>query len=140
MQAGYGAYKSKQAETNDQGKLILVTYDVAIKHARQAMEVFDDKKQIETRIKHVFKIQDALEELQCALNMDAGGEIAANLYNLYTFMFQCTVDANIKNDKTQLEEVLGYLETLREAWAQATVKAKAETSPQMNFEKMAISG
>lgn len=140
MQAGYGAYKSKQAETNDQGKLILVTYDVAIKHAKLAMELFDDRKQIEARTKHVFKVQDALEELQCALNLEAGGEIAANLYNLYTFMFQCTVDANIKSDKSLIEEVLRYLETLRDAWAQATVKAKAEGAPQMNLEKMAISG
>jgi flagellar protein FliS len=139
MQAGYGAYKGKQAETNDQGKLILVTYDVAIKHAKLALEIFDDKKQIEARVKHIFKIQDALEELQESLNMDAGGEIANNLYNLYTFMFQATVDANIKNDKTLVEEVLRYLETLRDAWAQATVKAKAEMAPQMSFENMAMS-
>jgi len=140
MQAGYGAYKGKQAETNDQGKLIVVTYDVAIKHSKLALEIFDDKKQIEARVKHIFKVQDALEELQESLNMDAGGEIAANLYNLYTFMFQSTVDANIKNDKTLIEEVLRYLETLRDAWAQAAVKAKAETAPQMNFENMAFSG
>jgi len=140
MKAGYGAYQSKQAETNDQGKLILVTYDVAIKHAKLALEIFEDKKQIEARVKHIFKIQDALEELQCSLNMEAGGDIAANLYNLYTFMFHLTVDANIGNDRTLLEEALRYLETLREAWGQATVKAKAEAAPQIKFENMTVSG
>jgi len=139
MRSGYGAYKGAQSETNDQGKLILVTYDVAIKHAKLALEKFDDKKLIEERVKHIFKIQDALEELQVSLNMDAGGEIAANLFNLYSYMFHATVDANIHNDKSRVSEVLGHLETLREAWATATVKAKAEAMPAMKFENMAVS-
>ena len=54
-------------------------------------------------------------------------------------MFNLTVDANIHNDKTKVEEVLDYLETLRAAWAEATVKAKVEATPAMNFENMAVS-
>ncbi|MDR0330218.1 MAG: flagellar export chaperone FliS [Chitinispirillales bacterium] len=138
MKAGYGAYKGAQTETKDQGKLILVTYDIAIKHAKLALEVFDDKKKIEERAKHIFKIQDALEELQIALNMDAGGEIAANLFQLYTYMYNVTVEANIRTDKTKIEEVLQYLETLREAWAQANLKSKAESAPELNLENAAV--
>jgi flagellar protein FliS len=137
MKAGYGAYKGAQSETNDKGKLILVTYDVAIKHAKLALEVFDDKKKIEERAKHIFKIQDALEELQVSLNMDAGGEIAANLFNLYSYMFSVTIDANIHSDKAKMEEVLKFLETLREAWAQANLKSKAESAPDINLENAA---
>jgi flagellar protein FliS len=139
MNVGYGAYKAKQAETNDQGKLILVTYDVAIKHIKLAIEKFDDKKLIEERTKHIFKVQDALEELQSSLNMEAGGEIAQNLYNLYGYMFKTTVDANIGHDKGKMEEVLKYLETLRDAWAQATIKAKAETAPDIRAENLTMS-
>jgi len=139
MKVGYGAYKGAQTETNDQGKLILVTYDVAIKHAKLALEKFEDRKAIEERVKHIFKIQDALEELQVSLNMDAGGDIAANLFNLYSYMFDATVEANIHNDRTKVEEVLRYLETLRDAWSQATIKAKADAAPAMSFENMAMS-
>jgi len=138
MKAGYGAYKGAQSETNDKGKLILVTYDVAIKHAKLAIEVFDDKKKIEERAKHIFKVQDALEELQVSLNMEAGGEIAANLFKLYTYMFSVTIDANIHSDKSKIEEVLRYLETLREAWAQANLKSKAESSPDLNLQNAAV--
>ncbi|MDR2578683.1 MAG: flagellar export chaperone FliS [Chitinispirillales bacterium] len=139
MKSGYGAYKGAQTETKDQGKLILVTYDVAIKHAKLALEKFDDKRMIEERVKHIFKIQDALEELQVSLNMDAGGEIATNLFNLYSYMFHLTVDANIQTDKTKIEEVLEHLEALREAWALATVQAKADASPTLNLESAAVS-
>lgn len=139
MKLGYGAYKTSSADTNDQGKLILVTYDVAIKHARLALEKFEDKKAIEERAKHIFKVQDALEELQQSLNLDAGGEIAANLYNLYSFMFRASVDANISNNRSKLEEVLNYLETLRTAWGEATVKAKAEAAPELDLAHAAVS-
>jgi len=126
MRQGYSAYRNAPIDTNDQGKLLLVTYDVAIKHARLALEKFDDKKLLEQRVKHVYKIQDALEELQQALNLGAGGEIAMNLYNLYGYMFNISVDANISNNKAPIEEILTYLESLRTAWAEATLKSKAE--------------
>jgi flagellar protein FliS len=139
MKLGYGVYKTAQVDTNDQGKLILLTYDIAIKHAKLAVEKFDDKKLIEERTKHIYKIQDALEELQQSLNMDAGGEIAVNLYNIYTYMFEATVQANIHSDKSKVVEVLGYLETLRAAWGEATVLAKAAI-PDMNLQSMAVRG
>ena len=134
MRQGYSAYRNAPIDTNDQGKLLLVTYDVAIKHAKLALEKFDDRKLLEERVKHVYKIQDALEELQQALNLDAGGEIAMNLYNLYGYMFSISVDANISNNKAPIEEILTYLESLRSAWAEATLKAKAEGMP--NTEEM----
>jgi flagellar protein FliS len=138
MKAGYGAYKGAQSETNDKGKLVIVTYDVAIKHSKLALEAFDDKKRIEERAKHIFKVQDALEELQVSLNMEAGGEIAANLFKLYTYMFNATIEANIHTDKAKLEEVLRYLETLREAWNQANLKSKAESAPDINLKNAAV--
>ncbi|MDR0307907.1 MAG: flagellar export chaperone FliS [Chitinispirillales bacterium] len=139
MRQGYNAYKNAPIDTNDQGKLLLVTYDIAIKHAKLAIEKFDDKKLLEERGKHIYKIQDALEVLQQALNLDAGGEIAVNLYNLYSYMFSITVDANISNNRGPVEEVLGYLESLRAAWAEATLKAKAEATAEPELASVAVS-
>jgi flagellar protein FliS len=79
-----------------------------------------------------------LEELQVSLNMEAGGEIAANLFKLYTYMFNATIEANIHTDKAKMEEVLQYLETLRGAWEQANLKSKAESAPDINLENAAV--
>ncbi|MFW6244460.1 MAG: flagellar protein FliS, partial [Fibrobacterota bacterium] len=70
MRQGYSAYRNVSIDTTDQGKLILITYDVAIKHARLALEKFEDKKLVEQRTKHIFKIQDALSELQSSLDLN----------------------------------------------------------------------
>ena len=123
MTNGYGAYKVTHVETADKGKLILIAYDVAIKHCKISLEQFGDPKQIMDRTKHICRAQDAITELMGALRMDVG-EIAHNLYRLYDYILRRMVEANIKNDRSKIEEVLGYLVDLRDAWSQAIINVK----------------
>ncbi len=127
MKQGYDAYKSANVDTADQGKLILICYDVAIKHCKLALEKFDDRTLLEERTKHLFKVQDAITELLSALKMDVG-EIAVNLYKLYDYMLRSIVEASIKHKKEKITEILGYLEDLRSAWAEAVIKVKQDSS------------
>jgi flagellar protein FliS len=122
---GYVAYKTTKVETADQGKLILIAYDVAIKHCKISLDQFGKYEFIEERTKHICRAQDAITELLGALRMDVG-EIARNLYRLYSYINRRLVEANIKNDPTPVEEVLKYLEDLRDAWRQAIVNIKKE--------------
>jgi flagellar secretion chaperone FliS len=139
MKQGYNAYRSANVDTADQGKLILICYDVAIKHCKMAMEKFDDRKLLEERTKHLFKVQDAITELLSALNMDVG-EIALNLYKLYDYMLRSIVEASIKNQKEKVVEILGYLEDLRGAWAEAIIKVKKESVQEIESNKVAMVG
>jgi flagellar protein FliS len=139
MKQGYTAYRSANIDTADQGKLILITYDVAIKHAKLALEIFDDHQQLETRTKHLFKTQDAITELLSALRLDVG-EVAQNLYRLYDYMLRSLVDANVKNNKNKVTEIIGYLETLREAWTEAISKVKQQSSSPIEMSSVGISG
>ena len=63
MKQGYNAYKTANVETADQGRLILIAYDIAIMNCKLALEKFDDRHLLEERTKHIFKVQDALTEL-----------------------------------------------------------------------------
>jgi flagellar protein FliS len=127
LKNGYSAYRTANIDTADQGKLILIAYDVAIKHCRQAMEKFADKKLLEQRTKHLLKAQDAIAELMGSLRLDVG-EIAHNLYRLYEYMMHSLVEANIKNNGSKIAEVLEYLENLRSAWNEAIYTLKRETA------------
>jgi flagellar protein FliS len=139
MKQGYNAYRSANVDTADQGKLILICYDVAIKHCKLAIEKFDDRKLLEERTKHLFKVQDAITELLSALKMDVG-EIALNLYKLYDYMLRSIVEGSIKNQKHKVVEILGYLEDLRGAWAEAIIKVKQESAPVLESDKVAMVG
>jgi flagellar protein FliS len=125
MNQGYTAYRSANVDTADQGKLILIAYDVAIKHCRLALEKFGDYHLLSERTKHIFKVQDALTELLSALRLDVG-EIAHNLYRLYDYMLRAMVQASVKNEKGKVEEVLGYLVNLRSAWEDAVMQVKCQ--------------
>jgi flagellar protein FliS len=138
MKQAYMAYRNANVDTADQGKLILIAYDVAIKHCKLALEKFDDMHFLEQRTKHIFKVQDAVTELLSALRLDVG-EVAQNLYRLYDYMLRAMVQASVKNDKAKVEEVLRYLVELRESWEVAIHKVKNDAAA-MSVESVVASG
>ena len=139
MQQGYNAYRTAAIDTTDQGKLILIAYDVAIKHCKLALEKFDSTKKIEERTQHLFKAQDAITELLSALKVDVG-EVGKNLYKLYDYMLRTLIDAGVHNNPTKVTEVLGYLENLRSAWNEAIRKLKMESAPSIEIGNVAVQG
>lgn len=54
--------------------------------------------------------------LKGALNLNAGGEIAANLEALYAYMVQRLLQANLENSDEKLREVHRLLGELKSAW------------------------
>ncbi len=54
--------------------------------------------------------------LRSSLDMSAGGEIAANLDNLYEYIERRLLEANLNNDVAILEEVLSLLREIKTAW------------------------
>ncbi|MFW6255098.1 MAG: flagellar export chaperone FliS [Chitinivibrionales bacterium] len=141
MKNAYSTYRSANVDTADQGKLIIIAYDVAIKHCRLSLEKFGSYELIEQRTKHLFKAQDALNELMSALRMDVG-QIAQNLYQLYDYMIRRLIHANSNDDKSAVEECLTYLVDLRDAWQVAirNVKTQNASSDTAGNDSIAITG
>ena len=86
----------------------------AVKHARQAMSdgrVGDNGRYIG----HAARIID--EGLKAPLNLQAGGELALNLRDLYDYVLVRLMHANLRNDDAALQEVLRLIEPVREGWA-----------------------
>lgn len=54
--------------------------------------------------------------LRDGLNLEKGGEMAANLDNLYAYMMQRLSMANLKNDPAMLDEVAKLLREVKEGW------------------------
>ena len=53
-------------------------------------------------------------------------EIAHQLLPLYNYVYDRLVEANMKSDLAQLDEAKNIITELRDAWAQAMKKARAE--------------
>ena len=56
------------------------------------------------------------EGLRCTLNLEAGGELATDLSDLYAYTTLRLTQANLRNDEAALDECKRLIEPLREAW------------------------
>ncbi|MFQ6370315.1 flagellar export chaperone FliS [Shewanella sp. YIC-542] len=57
-----------------------------------------------------------IQGLNNSLVMEEGGDIAANLRQLYDFMLRRITEANINNDVQALDDVSSLLREIKEAW------------------------
>ncbi len=114
----YTAYHRTNVETADQRQLILMLYDGAIRFMRQAVTSIEGKD-MEAAHNYLIRARDIVTELLSTLKPEKGGQVGENLKNLYVYMFNRLVEANLNKDKAGVEEVIGLMLTLREGWAQA---------------------
>lgn len=114
---GLKEYQEANLETASQGKLLLMLYDGGIRFLVQAQSAMEARNFTEAH-KHLLKAEDVLTELMASLRLEVG-EIAQNLYRLYEYMNWRLIQANLKRDVGMVNEVIGHLRSLREAWVEA---------------------
>jgi flagellar protein FliS len=117
---GYQAYKKTQIQTADQGNLILLCYDGAINFIRQAIKAHNEDN-VTAMSELLTKGQNVLWELINGLNFEAG-EIAYKLDSLYNYMIRRLIDGQYYNTIDPLNEVIAYLQELRESWQTIILK------------------
>lgn len=67
--------------------------------------------------------------LRASLDLNVGGELAKNLHDLYVYMGQRLLIANLRNNAAALAEVALLLEQLGSAWEMITTKPPASAVP-----------
>jgi flagellar protein FliS len=122
---GQNQYRRTQVNTVDRGRLIILLYEGAISFLGKA-EICLEKEDIAGASALVNRAQDIIDELNAALNMELGGEIAQNLRRLYMFMSDQLLQAKIKADVNPIKEVERMLSSLNEAWREAVTKPEAQ--------------
>lgn len=98
-------------------RLVQMLFDALIDeigHARAAMA----QARIEAKGRHIGRAVRIVDEgLRAGLNLQGGGELAANLHSLYGYVTVRLTHANLRNDVEALEEAHRLMEPLRDAWA-----------------------
>ena len=122
----YGQYRQVQISTASPGKLILMLYQGAIKALKKAGELID-RKEYGDKGDQLIKAQDIIMELNLALDMQTG-VIAQSLNQIYLYAYRKLVLANLEVDKEAIQEVVGLLENLYEAW-EVAVQSTEGTLP-----------
>ena len=111
------AYLSTQVSTATQGDVLLMLYDTAIKHLKLAKEKMAERDYV-GKGNLITKAIEIISELHECLNKDKGGDVAKNLSQVYFFCNTKLLQANMNMDQGKLDEVVGILAGLRQAFAQ----------------------
>lgn len=109
------AYLEAEVLTADSTKLVQILYDLGIDSVQNARERHR-QGDIPGRGRFVNKGFEVLVELTNSLNMEQGGEIAANYARIYDYCQRRLLEGHVKQSEPALAEVQSLLEELREAW------------------------
>ena len=112
---GVSAYQETSIATESKGRLVVMLYDGAIKFMRLAITELE-AKDYEAKGRYIDRAQDIINELNAVLDMESGGEIAANLRKLYVFMSKRLSEANVQRDPQMIREVISLMEELNKGW------------------------
>lgn len=117
----YQAYKKTQVSTASQGDLLVMLFEGAIRFSNQAIEAINESN-FSVANEKLLRVQDIMTELTSSLKLDTG-EIANNLSQIYSYINQLLVQANIKKDISLIEQAIGLLTELCDTWREAVTKA-----------------
>ena len=116
-------YKETKVKTASQGQLIIMLYDEAVRQLTLSIELLQintsekkDPGKIEKISKAVMKAEEIITELMVSLDFEQGGEIAKNLYSLYSWFNRELMEANIAQEMDRIKTVRDMLLDLRNTW------------------------
>ncbi len=109
----YAQYNNSKILTASPAELTLMLYDGAIKFCNIAEEAIDNKD-IEKAHNNIIKVQNIIDYLRKTLDMKY--EVAKEFENIYVYLNERLLEANIKKDKEILEEINTHLHSVRDTW------------------------
>ncbi|MCZ2721203.1 flagellar export chaperone FliS [Marinomonas sp. 15G1-11] len=75
-----------------------------------------ESKNMEAKSDFLSKASSILIALRECLDFEIGGEVAENLYALYSYMIDRLIEANLKNDTAVVDEVIALIKDIKSAW------------------------
>ncbi len=113
MPDAYSQYNNSKILTASPAELTLMLYEGAIKFCNIAI-VAVEQKDVPKAHTNIVKTQRIIDYLRQTLDMKY--QVAQDFENIYVYLSQRLVEANIKKDKNILEEVNGHLRSVRDTW------------------------
>jgi flagellar protein FliS len=119
-QEAYSSYHATnldaQASRASPIELVLLLTDGLLEELARARAHIVGKR-YEARAQSINKCVDIINGLSSSLDFESGGQVVANLANLYDFCARHLNAAGIKQDPKMVDEVVKIMTTIRQGWA-----------------------
>lgn len=117
---GYAAYANNRITTATPAELTLMLYEGAIKFCNIAVAAIE-QKDVEKAHNNIVKVENIITEFQATL--DHKYPVAQDFDNVYSYLQERLLEANLKKDTEILEEILQHLRTMRDTWKEVMQEA-----------------
>jgi flagellar protein FliS len=117
-------YQTQQILSASPAKLVAMLLDKAISSLHEAIRAIE-AGEIEARWRANDRAMEIINHLWMTLDVEKGGEIAANLDRLYRFMLARLPEVDMHNNPGPARDVIGLLEPLRRSWHTVAERTKA---------------
>ncbi|PWW44456.1 flagellar export chaperone FliS [Melaminivora alkalimesophila] len=85
-----------------------------------------ERRDVATKARYLGKAIRLLDEgLLAGLDMNAGGEVAASLHQLYSYCLMRLAQAQAQNDASIVQEIQNVLQPVMDAWSEIGGRAHA---------------
>ena len=121
MPTGYSAYQNNKIMTASPAELTLMLYEGAIKFCTIAIMGIE-QHDVPKAHTNITKVEAIIEEFRSTL--DFKYPVAKDFDEVYKYLYDRLVEANLKKDKEILEEVLKHLRTMRDTWKEVMKQSK----------------
>lgn len=102
-------------ETASPHKLIAMLFDGLLGELAKAKGAIE-RHSIEERTQHLNRSSDITLGLRDCLDLEKGGEVAANLDELYDYILRGIMLANRNNDNDKVQELMDLILEVRKGW------------------------
>ena len=109
----YSQYNNNKIMTASPVELTLMLYEGAIKFCNIAESAIE-QNDVQKAHNNIIKVQRIVDYLRQTLDMKY--EVAQDYERIYLYLAQRLIEANIKKDKSILEEVNTHLHSVRDTW------------------------
>lgn len=96
-------------------RLILILYEAAIEDLRRISAAMQDND-VQRRTDEAHHFLQVLNQLQGSLDMERGGDVAANLDRYYGLVRSRLLHAEMNNSTHIVQDMLGQFLSLHQAW------------------------
>ena len=119
----YDQYLRNKIMTATPAELTLMLYEGAVKFGNISIKAIEDGD-MEQAHANIVKVQNIIDEFRRTL--DFKYPVAQDFENVYKYLSQRLIEANIHKDKDIMEEVVKHLRSMRDNWKEVMKKAAAE--------------
>jgi flagellar secretion chaperone FliS len=114
---GAQAYYQTQIQSRSPLELVVMLYDGALRFLQQTVDAMQSGDLV-AKGHALSRAMAIVTELHGMLDLEQGGEVAASLDSLYTYMMERLTTANQQRDPAPVVEVMKLMTGLRDAWSQ----------------------